>query len=524
MTELESPLATLGVDPDRLDLLDEDLLALEHDPDRPDVLSRIVGTMAHVEAAAIACGLDGIEELAGAGAELVTGLIDGTRRATPGVVTLLVRLAGALHDGLSNGGATPEDERELCGLLRSAGMGPLRLGDLLVERGAVAAEVVEEAALAQGLGDSRSIGQILVDRGAVAPAEIDAVLRAQAERVYAPEGTVAVPRRTLDRLVALAGDLTRAAHRLRATPSVLADPAAAAAARRADRVSVALRDVVAAARARPVRQAWEDVAAGTRERAAAMGKHVRVETKGGDTAVDAVALDALREPLARLVRHAVDHSIETPEERRRAGKPEEGTVSLTALADDRWIVVQVVDDGDGRVDEWPVQSVAAGLAAVGATVEMSCTPGMGATATVRLPASVDIVPALLVTAAGQRFALPRSQIREVIRWSPTGAGQLVDDVPVVSLRAALAIGDAGTPAGAVVVCDADAFVFGLAVDDLGDREDLAVLPLGRHLAGIPVYGGAAVTSSGQVALLIDAGGLAATAGILGPGPGDAESR
>lgn len=300
-----------------------------------------------------------------------------------------------------------------------------------------------------------------------------------------------------------------------------------------------------------------------RDLAAASGKEIDLRIVGAETELDRAVLDQLSDAVAHLLRNAVAHGIESPEERERAGKPRRGRVELRAEQRGDRVALTVSDDGRGvgtellaRAQEQgslldvlaqagvstaetvtEVSGRGVGLDAVkrsveelGGTAEMASEPGRGCAVTLTLPVSLTLVDALLVERAGSAFGLPLADVVEIVAVTGTMslAGRPSLDVrgePVPATDVVAALGGSGpdlrerTPA--VVVASQHGRAALLCDRVLGD-EELVVKGLGPMLSGAPGYVGSAVLGDGRVALLLDVAFLVGAAGsaIQSAGPGD----
>jgi two-component system chemotaxis sensor kinase CheA len=314
-----------------------------------------------------------------------------------------------------------------------------------------------------------------------------------------------------------------------------------------------------------------------RDLAVACGKRVRLETDGEDTDLDKTILEAIKDPLIHLVRNAVDHGIERPEVRIAAGKPPEGVLRLRAHHQAGQVTIEIADDGGGippdvvrqRAVErgllTPEQAaemddaeavgliflpgfstatqvtnvsgrgvgmdvVRTNIERIGGTVDVQSRPGAGSVMRIRIPLTLAIIPALIVNAAGDRYAIPRVSLVELVRLdgerARTGIEQLYGApvyrlrgklLPLVELGEALGVEPVRTVPREVVhlvVLQAGDQQLGLVVDEIHDSEEIVVKPLGPYLGGLTVFAGATIMGDGRVALILDVQGLAAHAHVL----------
>jgi chemotaxis protein histidine kinase CheA/ActR/RegA family two-component response regulator len=289
------------------------------------------------------------------------------------------------------------------------------------------------------------------------------------------------------------------------------------------------------------------------------GKEVRLILEGGDTPFDKTLLDALHEPLLHLLRNAVDHGIEAPEARRRAGKPELGTIRIRAYRDGSEAVIDVIDDGIGinheqvlarahelgltvettlsradalrlilrpgfstRSEADEVSGRGVGLDIVESVVTrfkgrlaVDSSPGRGTIFSLRLPVMLAVTQAFMVTAGGERYAIPIANIESVAdrddqRFSRFGDAivmELGDNaIPVIDLSARLGRPEASLlerESGWILVAQVGERRWALSVDELEGQQEIVVKPLGRFLRNTPGLLGATILGNGDVALIAD---------------------
>jgi len=301
------------------------------------------------------------------------------------------------------------------------------------------------------------------------------------------------------------------------------------------------------------------------------GKQIRLDISGEKTELDKRMIDELSDPILHLVRNCADHGIELPEERVRAGKPAEGTISFNAFYRGNSILIQVGDDGRGldvnRIRAKAVQKglvsaaeaerltpeqlshfiwepgfstaaevtevsgrgigvdiVRAKVEELGGTVSMESHQGQGTIFTIRLPLTVAILPCLLVEIEGQTYALPIESVQEIVGYRSLQLTTIqglrvavVRDrmVAMVELRELFANGQAtkpsvATPPGrdaAVVLLGEPGKELGLRVDRLLGENDVVVQSLAVNYRHIPGIAGAGVLGDGRVSLILDGNAL-----------------
>ncbi len=523
-----------------LDRLDRDLLVLEREPGSREVLASIFRTVHTIKGTCGFLGFGRLERVAHAAESLLAGLRDGSRSMTPEIAEALLRTGDALRAMLDRIGATgAEGEDQHDHLVRDLG----RLREGSTER--PAAPVVPAAA---GLRSER--------------------------RRSLSDTTVRVDVALLDRLMTLVGELVLARNHLVQLADGSEDLALASASQGVDRITAELQDGVMKTRLQPIRTTWAAFPRVVRDLAIALGKQARLETEGEDTELDRSIIEAIKDPLAHLVRNAIDHGIESPEGRTRAGKPKEGVVLVRAYHEGGQVTIEVTDDGRGidtaairtkaveqgaiaadqasRISERQLidllflpgfstadhvttlsgrgvgmDVVRTNIERVGGSIDVTGEPGGGTTFKIRIPLTLAIVPALIVSTDGQRFAIPQSNVLELVAVGADDLATVHDAtvyrlrdrlVPVVSLAAGFGSRDGVRATGYLVVVRADDRRFGLLVDGLRDSVEIVVKPLGRHLSGLDVFAGATILGDGCVAAIVDVVGLADRAGITSADP------
>lgn len=452
------------------------------------------------------------------------------------------------------------------------------VGEILVQSGATERADVLSALQEQHAGDSRMVGEILVDRAAVPPVALIEALDAQTDsRSAVTDSSIRVDVSLLDRLMNQVGELVLARNQILQHSATQQGSSLAAAAQRLDLLTTELQEGVMKTRMQPIGNVWSKFPRVIRDLALACNKQIRLEMEGKETELDKTIIEAIKDPLTHIVRNSADHGIESPEERIAHGKPAEGRVSLRAYHEGGQVIIEVSDDGAGiDAERIKQKAVAQGLISadhaarmgdreaihlvflpglstakqvtnisgrgvgmdvvksniekIGGAVDIKSTLGEGSTLKIKIPLTLAIIPALIVTCAGNRYAIPQVNLVELVRRDQNEADQAIEmmhGAPVYRLRENLlplvyarsALECPVTPAehdGAlnIVVLQADDRTFGLVVDDINDTEEIVVKPLGKQLKGISVFAGATIMGDGRVALILDVMGLAQRAHVI----------
>ena len=334
-----------------------------------------------------------------------------------------------------------------------------------------------------------------------------------------------------------------------------------------------MRDAITRTRMQRIENLFVALPRMVRDLSAELGKQVLVDIEGGDVELDREMIEMIRDPLTHIVRNAVDHGIELPAERLKAGKREIGILSVSARQSGNQILIDIQDDGrgiDGRklvekaiasgsIDKAAAAELSerdqlalifeAGLSTakkvtsisgrgvgmdvvrsnverIGGIVEVDSTPGEGTRMTLRVPLTLTIIPALTVSIGGQHFAIPRSAIEEIVR----ATGELVTlehlggagvatirgrRIPEISLADILGLDSAvdEKDRSLVVLRPAGGDVYALSVDRIHDHEELVVKPAAPAIMATGLYAGTTLADDGSPILLFDPVGLADVGGV-----------
>jgi two-component system chemotaxis sensor kinase CheA len=399
------------------------------------------------------------------------------------------------------------------------------------------------------------------------------------------ETTIRLNVTLLDSLMTLAGELVLSRNQLNESLSRKDERGIQSGAQRVSLVTSELQAVVTLTRMQPVGSLFTKFPRLVRDLARDLGKDVQLKLEGGEVEIDKTILEGLSDPLTHMVRNAVDHGIEPRDRRAAAGKPATGTITLGASHQAGQVVIEISDDGKGlAVEQIAASSVAKGVVTreqvqsmsdrekaalillpgvstaqkvsdvsgrgvgmdvvktnldrLGGKIEIDSEPGRGSRFRVKLPLTLAIIPSLLVSDNGERFAIPQVNVGELIRIPAAQQGERIHRVggavvmdvrdrlvPLLRLADALGVPRQDDPARAlnVVLVDTGVFEYGLVVEELHDTVEIVVKPLGRHLKCLHEYAGATILGDGRVAVILDVAGLAARANLTA-GAAEAASR
>ncbi len=412
------------------------------------------------------------------------------------------------------------------------------------------------------------------------PAPITVEIPVAAENSPAPmkanapvsETAIRVDVAQLDKLMNLVGELVLARNQILSFTAEATEPTLQNASQRLNRITTELQASVMKTRMQPIENIWAKFPRIVRDVSRDLGKQVKLVMEGNETELDRTIIEAIKDPLTHILRNSIDHGFEKPDVRVAAGKAAEGLLVLRAYHEGGQVNIEIMDDGAGinvaRVKSKAVEQgvitaehaarmgerevfnlifqpgfstaekvtnvsgrgvgmdvVKTNIEKIGGAVDVMSERGQGTTLKIKIPLTLAIIPALIVTAGGERFAIPQVSLLELLRLDRAAAqtkieilygspvyrrrGQLL---PLVHLDRELKLGESAAAKKfddvQIVVVQADGRPFGLIVDAINDTEEIVVKPLGKQLKGIACFAGATIMGDGRVALILDVLGLA----------------
>ncbi|HHX02228.1 MAG TPA: chemotaxis protein CheA [Firmicutes bacterium] len=389
--------------------------------------------------------------------------------------------------------------------------------------------------------------------------QMDRVFQGYSRGVYS-DRFIRVETDRLDSLINLVGELVISKTQVMEIDSELLTDTARNALVQLDRVTTELQYAAMKLRMVPIKQVFDRFPRLVRDFAQAAGKNINLEIYGEDTELDRSLVNQIGDPLVHLIRNSIDHGIETTQQRQAAGKPTQATLRLSAFHEGGHVIIQVFDDGQGlelnritkigierglipsdfegvltmeqaielifqpgfSTNEFVtdlsgrgvgmdvVKSIVEGL---GGHVEVESSPGEGTCVTIKLPLTLAIIKALLITCGDQVYALPiqsvrenllvtRSQIKTVSQQSVIVLRSEI--LPLVDLAESLGFeppdhGDTLT----VIVVESHGEKTGFIVDDIIGQQEIVIKSLSDFLGNIRGISGATVLGNGEVALILD---------------------
>lgn len=446
-----------------------------------------------------------------------------------------------------------------------------RLGEMLVSCGALTQMELDEALdlqtaalAAEGESRASSLGDVVVDN-AMAHREVVEAAASKQQRVRSAVGqadrTLRVDAQKLDYLVNLVGELVIAGAGAGLSAQRVGDEELMESVSVMSRLVEEIRDNALRLRMVQIGETFNRFQRVVRDVSSELGKDIVLEVQGGDTELDKTVVEKIGDPLMHLVRNAMDHGIESADQRHEAGKPEQGTVTLNAFHDSGSIVIEVGDDGGGlsreRILDKAIERgivtegqslsdqdvyrlvfdagfstkesvtslsgrgvgmdvVKKNIEALRGTVDIESEPGRGSKVLIRLPLTLAIIDGFLVSAGDSSYVIPLDMVFECVELDEVERDDLRDRqyvnlrgevLPLVRLREFF---DLGTGAGLrenIVVVRFGNTKAGLVVDELQGEFQTVIKPLGRIFRRLNGVSGSTILGSGEVAVILDVPGL-----------------
>jgi len=555
------------------------LLDLETNPDNPEGINLIFrafhtvkgtsGFLGFTQINAVAHKAETLLDQARKGEiQLAGGYADLTLEATD----MLKRLVGAVSDG--SGGVSSADAADVDALIAKLDspedvtarpQDSLRVGDILVARGLVKREAVEDAALNP---TAEKLGTRLVQAGAAQPRDVLDALRTQRQAAGAPvaDTTLRVSMDRLDKLINMVGELV-IAQAMVSQDSVVRTSDSQALSRKVsqlDKITRELQDLTLSMRMVPLKGTFQKMARLVRDVAKKSGKDVHFLTEGEETEIDRNMVDSIGDPLVHMMRNAVDHGIEPPDDRIKRGKDPKGAVSLRAYHEAGKVVIEIHDDGRG-IDPQKIRAKAVqrgiiepdrelseaeaydllfapgfstaekvtdvsgrgvgmdvvkkNVEALRGRAEIRSTLGKGSTFSIRLPLTLGIIDGMLLRVGVETYILPTVSIEQAFRPDAAAISTVKGQGEIVMLRGKLiplfrlyrlfgVPGACEDPVQALlVVVEHEGQRCALLADALLGQQQVVIKSLGTALGEIDGVSGAAILGDGRVGLILDVGGV-----------------
>ncbi|MGY3692357.1 two-component system chemotaxis sensor kinase CheA [Bradyrhizobium sp. USDA 3240] len=606
-----------------LDTVDNQLVQFEQDPNNAKILDNIFRLVHTIKGTCGFLGLPRLEALAHAGETLMGKFRDGMPVKAEAVTLILSSIdrIKEILGGLEATEAEPEgNDRDLIDQLEAMverGMAAMAAGETaaedmpVVESPSVQAAMTEGTLVVQTLERPLRPGEVSLDElerafretetelAAPAPAPVAKPVAAApaaepAEAAKKParkaaaedvvqEGdkianqSIRVNVDTLEHLMTMVSELVLTRNQLLEISRRNEDTEFKVPLQRLSNVTAELQEGVMKTRMQPIGNAWQKLPRIVRDLSGELGKQIELEMHGADTELDRQVLDLIKDPLTHMVRNSADHGLETTAERVASGKPEQGTIRLSAYHEGGHIIICIADNGRGlnteRIKAKALQNglvteaelekmteaqihkfifapgfstaaqvtsvsgrgvgmdvVRTNIDQIGGTIDIKSVAGEGASVTIKIPLTLAIVSALIVEAGGDRFAIPQLSVVELVRARANSEHRIerIKDtavlrlrnklLPLIHLKKLLKIDDGATSDAEnsfIVVTQVGSQTFGIVVDGVFHTEEIVVKPMSTKLRHIDMFSGNTILGDGAVIMIIDPNGIAKALGASG---------
>jgi two-component system chemotaxis sensor kinase CheA len=580
--ELIGEFITEGID--LITNAEEALLTLENDPDDMDAVGTVFRAFHTIKGTAAFMDLTIILEMAHHAETLLSRVRDREIRYAGGYADLALRSLDMLKVLIQSveralGGeplSKPEGYDDLMRLLENPEQAGIsedfdepttpRIGDILVAQGNAEREKVEEAVASY---PDKPIGAAILKSMAASIEDVGQAIRTQ-KRMYGDkqvvQSSIRVSTERLDRLIDMMGELV-IAHSMVAQDKIIVNGGHHELLKKVVHTSKIVRELQhmgMSMRMIPLKSTFQKMARLVRDLARKVGKNINFVTEGEETEIDRNMVDVVKDPLVHMIRNSVDHGIEMPDVRKKTGKPEYGTVYLSAYHSAGSVVVEIKDDGKGldrerllakarergvisdgdSLDDREIFNlifepgfstaevvsdvsgrgvgmdvVKKNIETLRGQVEIQSESGKGSVFKMRLPLTLAIIDGMVIRVGRETYVVPTSSIVRSLRPDPEDLSAVLNQGEMLSLQGKLIPlfrldslfdirGAEQDPARAVVmVIEENGTRAGLIIDELIGRQQVVIKTLGESMLDIPGISGGAIMPNGRVGLILDVGGL-----------------
>jgi two-component system, chemotaxis family, sensor kinase CheA len=568
---------------ENLNAIERDVVLLERDPDNESIINNLFRSIHTIKGTAGFLAFNRMEELTHAGENLLGAIRNKQITFDHTLCTEILSIVDTLKHYLEMIELSGTDGERSC-TAQVDHVNQLLSHYILEERSPVAATTdsnkppqINQTVMAlpdEKKGNGLEIEPTFTDAKKTNP---NNSTKADSHSSASVDSTIRVDVALLDKLMTRVGELVLARNQIMQFTNLLGNSELLGTSQRLNLITTELQEGVMKTRMQQIGNVWSKFPRMVRDLAAICGKQVRIEMEGKETELDKTIIESIKDPLTHLVRNTVDHGIEKPSVRQANGKPLEGCLTLRAFHEGGQVNIEISDDGAGlnleRIKEKAIEKglitsdqamrlsereisqliflpgfstaetvsnvsgrgvgmdvVKTNIEKIGGTVDLQTVKGIGTTIKVKIPLTLAIIPALVVTNEGGRFAIPQVNLLELVRLEgeeATTSIEWIQGAPVYRLRGRLlplvylngilngdCLSRKQSEVTNIVVLRAEDRQFGLVVNGINDTEEIVVKPLSSQLKGVNVYSGATIMGDGKVALILDVLGIAKRANLI----------
>ena len=465
--------------------LDQEFVELEQRPNDQTLLSSIFRTIHTIKGTCGFLGFEILEAITHRAENMLSQLREGQRQLTPGLTTLLLETVDIVKNILAeietSGAEGSETYDELRNRLQAAcdGQDPeeTAVGEASVggpsenqaDPDEPGGEAADQTVADEAPNEASQLDETPAPKEAVAGAR-----KAPAEtRSSVADSTIRVHVGVLDKLMNLVGELVLARNQVLQYTSTQEDTGFTATSQRLNLITTELQANVMKTRMQPIGVVWNKFPRVVRDLGHAAGKQIDLEMEGAETELDKTIIEAIKDPLTHIVRNSCDHGIEKPDERIAKGKSARGKLTMRAYHEGGQVNIEIADDGAGidsqklkqkavqkglvpvdqaeRMSEREMHNliflpglstaqkvtnvsgrgvgmdvVKTNIEKIGGSIDLQSAVGQGTTIKIKIPLTLAIIPALVVSCAGERFAIPQVNLVELVRLEAGATGQQIE--------------------------------------------------------------------------------------------------
>lgn len=566
--------------------MEEEFIELERDRGNIEILKSLFRTMHSLKGAAGFFGFKSLEGIAHFAEDILSKLRDGVLEPREEVIDILLKALDQIKfivAHLEEHKSEPIDDRILEFLVELSnfadklkrGVEPKKTESISGE-GEVTKEEVEKKEEIEKMEIVEKVDEVEkkeVERKSLPEMSKEAKEEKETSaipQVQLTETHIKVDVKLLDILMNLAGELVLARNRVVQLANRMNDSELLRSVQTLSMVTTELQETIMKTRMQPIAVVFNKFPRIVRDLSKALNKKVNLYIEGAETELDRSIIEAIKDPLTHLVRNSIDHGVEPPEIRAQMGKSPEGKLFLRAYHEGGQVVIEIEDDGKGidlekikrkaidkgflseeeasKLTEKEILSlifksgfstaekvtqvsgrgvgmdvVKTNIEKLGGSIEINTLLGKGTTVRIKIPLTLAIIPALIVTSHTQRYAIPQVSLRElvsinlerdILKIGDTEFFRLRGEIiPVLRLSEILNYENGRNQEKNLVILTTGEKFIGLLVDSIYDSEEIVVKPLGKWFKDIPIYSGATIMGDGKLALILDIVGLSKFVGL-----------